>query len=579
MARQDVQRIGIYHGRTGGSSQLGYQGDGGGFVGSQTRTYAHGAIVVGVHRFAEDGFLRIHLEHRFRHAYLHNLVVALRRMGNHLSRSRSQTRLGSQHGRTAHAVTSGNDECRAHGSLVGKVATGLHQQADVVLFENAEFAFRLLDEFRRESDIQYLQSSQVYLVVCQHHRQLLLLQGQRQVGTDDVGCDVVGVVFRHQTRWQVDAHHLGCTLVDVFYQGRKTACQRFVQSAAKEAVYYEHAGFQLRRVEVDAYLGKLLGAFALDESLLVAGTVGRELVVDVKQENVNLITIFSQHSCHGKRIASVVAWSCENDHRSTVRPFLLDGTCQRLSGTFHEVERSDWFMLNGVFIQLMYLSTSENLHVFVRLSDYFHAKVLKKVDESMKFHDFFVILQKILYNMTMSIVKIKDKTFKTSIPEAEILKKVQVVADRLNKDYEGKTPVFLAVLNGAFIFAADLMRMITVPSEISFVKYASYEGTSSTGSMKTLMGLNQDLAGRHVVIVEDIVDSGFTMAHMIEDLKKLNPASVEVCSLLVKPGNLKVDLDINYAVMEIPNDFIVGYGLDYDQEGRNLRNIYTIVEE
>lgn len=187
--------------------------------------------------------------------------------------------------------------------------------------------------------------------------------------------------------------------------------------------------------------------------------------------------------------------------------------------------------------------------------------------------------ENIIIEQTMSIVKIKDKSFKTSIPEAEILKKVQVVADRLNKDYAGKKPVFLAVLNGAFIFAADLMRMITVPSEISFVKYASYEGTSSTGSMKTLMGVNQDLAGRHVVIVEDIVDSGFTMAHMIEDLKKKNPASIEICSLLVKPGNLKVDLDINYAVMEIPNDFIVGYGLDYDQEGRNLRDIYTIVEE
>ena len=179
----------------------------------------------------------------------------------------------------------------------------------------------------------------------------------------------------------------------------------------------------------------------------------------------------------------------------------------------------------------------------------------------------------------MGIVKIKDKTFKTSIPEAEILKKVQVVADRINKDYEGRKPVFLAVLNGSFIFAADLMRMITVPSEISFVKYASYKGTSSTGSMKTLMGINQNLEGRDVIIVEDIVDSGFTMAHMIEDLKKKNPASIEICSLLVKPGNLKVDLDINYAVMEIPNDFIVGYGLDYDQEGRNLRDIYTIVEE
>ena len=196
----------------------------------------------------------------------------------------------------------------------------------------------------------------------------------------------------------------------------------------------------------------------------------------------------------------------------------------------------------------------------------------------MLFRIFFVILHKIFYFKTMGVVKIKDKTFKTSIPEAEILKKVKVVADRINKDYEGKTPVFLAVLNGSFIFAADLMRMITVPSEISFVKYASYEGTSSTGSMKTLMGINQELEGRHVVIVEDIVDSGFTMAHMIEDLKKRNPASIEICSLLVKPGNLKVDLDINYAVMEIPNDFIVGYGLDYDQEGRNLRDIYTIVE-
>lgn len=134
--------------------------------------------------------------------------------------------------------------------------------------------------------------------------------------------------------------------------------------------------------------------------------------------------------------------------------------------------------------------------------------------------------ENIIIEQTMSIVKIKDKSFKTSIPEAEILKKVQVVADRINQDYAGKKPVFLAVLNGAFIFAADLMRMITIPSEISFVKYASYEGTSSTGSMKTLMGINQDLEGRDVIIIEDIVDSGFTMVHMIDELKNKNlPAS------------------------------------------------------
>ena len=198
--------------------------------------------------------------------------------------------------------------------------------------------------------------------------------------------------------------------------------------------------------------------------------------------------------------------------------------------------------------------------------------------KSKVYYIFFVILQKILLKVTMSIVKIKDKTFKTSIPEAEILGKVKVVADRINKDFEGKKPVFLAVLNGSFIFAADLLRMITIPNEISFVKYASYQGTSSTGKMKELMGINQDLSGRDVIIVEDIVDSGFTMQHMIEDLKTKNPASIHICSLLVKPGNLKVDLDIDYAVMEIPNDFIVGYGLDYDQEGRNLRDIYTIVE-
>ena len=179
----------------------------------------------------------------------------------------------------------------------------------------------------------------------------------------------------------------------------------------------------------------------------------------------------------------------------------------------------------------------------------------------------------------MSVVKIKDKTFRTSISEAEILEKVQVVAERINKDFEDKNPLFLAVLNGAFIFAADLMRMVTIPSEISFVKYASYSGTSSTGNLKKLMGINQSVEGRHVIIVEDIVDSGFTMQHMIEELKANHPASVHVCSLLVKPENLQVPLDIEYAVMEIPNDFIVGYGLDYDQQGRNLRDIYTIVEE
>ena len=178
----------------------------------------------------------------------------------------------------------------------------------------------------------------------------------------------------------------------------------------------------------------------------------------------------------------------------------------------------------------------------------------------------------------MSIVKIKDKTFRTFIPEDQIAERVKAVAERINKDLADKNPLFLAVLNGSFIFAADLMRNITIPCEISFVKLASYQGTTSTGVIKEVIGLNEDLAGRTVVILEDIVDTGFTIKRMIETLGTRGPESVHVCTLLLKPGKLQVPLNVEYVAMEIPNDFIVGYGLDYDQQGRNLRDIYTLVE-
>ncbi|MDD5862096.1 MAG: hypoxanthine phosphoribosyltransferase [Prevotellaceae bacterium] len=179
----------------------------------------------------------------------------------------------------------------------------------------------------------------------------------------------------------------------------------------------------------------------------------------------------------------------------------------------------------------------------------------------------------------MDKVKIKDKTFKTFIPESEILKRVEVVANKINTDFAGKNPLLLAVLNGSFIFAADLMRYLTIPCEISFVKLASYEGTSSTGKIKTMIGLNNDISNRPVIIVEDIVDTGNTMKMMLDQLGTKNPESIHICSLLVKPGKLQVPLNIEYAAMEIPNDFIVGYGLDYDQQGRNLRDIYVLDED
>ena len=178
----------------------------------------------------------------------------------------------------------------------------------------------------------------------------------------------------------------------------------------------------------------------------------------------------------------------------------------------------------------------------------------------------------------MSIVKIKDKTFQTSISEAEIKQRIHELGARINKDMEGKNPLFLSVLNGAFMFTADLMREITIPCEISFVKLASYQGVLSTGKVREVIGLNEDISGRTVVVVEDIIDTGRTMHQMLDSLQTRNPEAIHLCTLFVKPDKIEEPLDIEYAAFTIPNDFIVGYGLDYDQQGRNLREIYTLVE-
>ena len=177
----------------------------------------------------------------------------------------------------------------------------------------------------------------------------------------------------------------------------------------------------------------------------------------------------------------------------------------------------------------------------------------------------------------MQTIQVKDKQFAVSIPAAQIAEQVKRVADEINRDYAGKQPIFLAVLNGSFIFAADLLREVTLPCEISFVKLASYQGVNTTGEIREVIGLNTDITGRPVIIVEDIVDTGLTMAHMIDTLKKQNPASIDVCTLLVKPDKLQVHLDIRYCAMQIPNDFIVGYGLDYDGFGHNSKDIYTLI--
>jgi len=179
----------------------------------------------------------------------------------------------------------------------------------------------------------------------------------------------------------------------------------------------------------------------------------------------------------------------------------------------------------------------------------------------------------------MSVITLKDKKFATSIPSEKIQKEICRIAEEINRDLKGEEPLFLSVLNGSFMFSADLMKHITLPCQISFVKLASYEGISSTGKITEVIGLSESIQGRTVVILEDIVDTGCTMQRLLQTLGTRNPKEIKIATLLVKPDKLTIDLTIDYAAMSIPNDFIVGYGLDYDGYGRNYPDIYTLIEE
>ena len=178
----------------------------------------------------------------------------------------------------------------------------------------------------------------------------------------------------------------------------------------------------------------------------------------------------------------------------------------------------------------------------------------------------------------MGTIQVKDREFEVFLKEEDIQKEIKRVASEINSDYKDKEPLFLCILNGSFMFAADLLKDVNIPCNVSFVKVASYQGTDTTGKVKELMGLQEDVTGRHVIIIEDIVDTGYTMRDVLESLAEKNAASVNVCALLCKPDKLKVDINLKYLAMNIPNGFIVGYGLDYDGFGRNSRDIYKIVK-
>jgi hypoxanthine phosphoribosyltransferase len=176
----------------------------------------------------------------------------------------------------------------------------------------------------------------------------------------------------------------------------------------------------------------------------------------------------------------------------------------------------------------------------------------------------------------MQTVTLHDKTFELFIAEDAIQKAILALADQINTDYAGKNPLFLGILNGSFLFAADLFRQIKGHAEISFLKMASYQGTSTTGKISELIGLNEDLSNRHVIIIEDIVDTGITLEKIINDLQTKNPASISIVTLLFKPAAYQKSIPVNYVGIKVANDFLVGYGLDYDGLGRNLKEIYKL---
>jgi hypoxanthine phosphoribosyltransferase len=178
----------------------------------------------------------------------------------------------------------------------------------------------------------------------------------------------------------------------------------------------------------------------------------------------------------------------------------------------------------------------------------------------------------------MSIIQVHDKKFEPFLSAAEISSKIKTIATRLNADYAGKKPLFISILNGSFIFAADLFKELTIEAEVCFIKLASYKGIKSSGHVITAIGLDIDLYNRHVVIVEDIVDTGKTLNEFLPQLRHQHPASMKIVALLHKPDATVFPISLDYLGFSIPNKFVVGYGLDYDGLGRNFPEIYKLIE-
>lgn len=180
--------------------------------------------------------------------------------------------------------------------------------------------------------------------------------------------------------------------------------------------------------------------------------------------------------------------------------------------------------------------------------------------------------------LPVNTIKVREKEFEVYLDETKIQQRIAEIGEEINEEYANKNPLFIGILNGSFMFASDLMKAVNVPSEIAFIRMASYKGMESSGAVKQVLGLQENVFGRHLILIEDIVDSGLTMEQVIKFFQERGPKSIRVATLLLKPEKLEKDLKLDYVGFEIPEKFVVGYGLDYNGHGRNLKDIYQLKE-
>ena len=350
MVGEDVECVGVEHDGARCAAYLRDEGDGRVLVGSDARAYSHCVEILRLHCLREASLLVVHLEHSLGHGHLHDGVVAFGRAHGDFSHSGAQTGLGGENGGASHSVAACHDEGVSHLAFVGEVVAWSEDVAQLAFLLNGVACVGVVDERLREAYVEHAQFAEILLTVGEHHAELLLLEGECEVGFDDVGSNVVGVVFGHQSRRDVDAHDFCGRLVDVFHERGESSGERLVEPRAEEPVDHQRGSVEAWRVEVARDFGELLHALGLGQAFLVGGAVFGEFVVDVEKVDRDLIALLGQQTGNGKGVATIVAWSGKDHYGSGIVPFFGDDACDSLCCTLHQVDGTNGLVLDGIFV-------------------------------------------------------------------------------------------------------------------------------------------------------------------------------------------------------------------------------------